>query len=179
MKRVYILLSRTETSVAKIIFDFTKGEFTHTSISLKPTTSDFHSFARKIKWTFLVAGYVKEDIHTFVFAKYQHCHCGLFALDVTDEAYEKMSEIIEDISTHKKHYKYNLLGTISVIFNKKVPFKRRYNCAQFVAKVLDESGAAKLPCDPSMMRPMDFTKISGIRQIYSGTIGECNLDNDI
>ena len=177
MKKIYILLTRTQTSIARAIYRITKGQYTHTSITLEPTTKNFHSFARTVKWTFLIAGYVNEDTHTFVFAKYQCCPCGLFALEVSDEAYEKMRAKIDDIRLNKKKYHYNFLGLISNIFHKKVDFKNHYNCAQFVAMVLNESGEIKLPHDPALMRPMDFLRIDGVREIYSGTIGECSFDD--
>jgi hypothetical protein len=178
MKKVYILLTRTQTSIANAIYKVTKGKYTHTSITLQPTTTNFHSFARTVKWTFLIAGYVNEDTHTFVFAKYQHCPCGLFVLEVCDEAYAKMETIIDNIRANKKKFHYNFLGLISNAFKIKIEGKNRYNCSQFVAMVLHESGAVKLPLHPALMRPMDFLKIDGIRQIYDGTIGECNFDED-
>lgn len=172
------MLTRTETSIAKAIYKVTKGQYTHTSITLEPTTTNFHTFARTVKWTFLIAGYVNEDTHTFVFANYQHCPCGLYALEVTDEAYDNMKAIIDNIRANRKKFHYNFAGLLLNTFNKKIEIKNHYSCAQFVAMVLHESGAAKLPNHTALMRPMDFLKIDGIRQIYSGTIGECNFDGD-
>ena len=173
MKTVYILLTRTGTVPAKIIHLFKGGTFTHTSLSLLPSTDHLYSYARRKINNPLKAGLITENIHTEVFAKYPDCHCALFALNVSDEAYDNMNNKIEYFFDNYKKAKYNFFGMIPLALGIKIRRRLKLTCSQFVAIVLDSSKEIELPKDPYLMLPNDFPHINGIRLVYEGKLKDC------
>ena len=176
MKYVYILLSKTGTVPSMLINKMTRGTFTHTSLSLTPTTDHFYSYARRTLHNPLNAGIMIEDIHDFVFAKYPDCHCALFAVEVSDEGYEKIQRCITHYLNNYKKAKYNFLGILPLRLGFRMARKFRLVCSQFVALALHASEDVSLPKDPYLMLPNDFLKIANIKKIYGGKLKDCSFD---
>ena len=177
MKKIYILLSRTKTIPSRIIHSFVGGSFTHASIAIRPRTDEFYSFARRTPNNPFNAGFIVEDLHSGTFAKYPNCRCALFSLDVSDEAYRDLEGILASFLEHKDSYDYNFLGLLPTRLGIKTHRKRKFTCSQFVATLLEVSGAARLPKHPSLMMPNDFLSIEGVRAVYSGCLKSCSFNS--
>ena len=175
MKKIYILLSKTGTVPARVIHKVKGGKFAHTSLSLTPSTDCFYSFARRRIHNPFIAGFITENIHTRVFAKYPNCHCALYTLDVTDKAYDKIKAEITKFSNNYKKAKYNFLGILPLAFGIKIKRKFRLTCSQFVALMIAKSGEIKLPKDPYLMLPNDFMDIEDIKLVYEGALKDCKV----
>ncbi len=175
MKKIYLLLSRTGTIPSRMIHTALGGRFTHVSISVKPSTDKFYSFARKKLNNPLVAGFVTENTRTQVFSRYPDCNCAVYALEVSDEKYEKIVKILNHFENNGEQFGYNFLGLLPARLGIDLPRKYHFTCSQFVATVLHCAEAAVLPKSPSLMMPNDFPKISGVALVYSGKIGDCKI----
>ncbi len=175
MKKIYILLSRTDTVPARLIRTFTTGEFSHASISLYPRTDKFYSFARRLINNPLIAGFVSEDIHTKVFAKYPYTHCAVFSVDVTDEGYRRAKRIIAEFIKNRSIAKYSFVGAFAMKMHVKCKRRYKFTCSQFVAFVLHQTKNVKLPKDYSLMMPNDFLEIEGLTLIYDGILKDCTI----
>ena len=175
MKKFYILLSRTNTMPARVIRKVTGSTYSHTSLSLYPRTDHFYSYARRHINMPMFAGFVSENIHTKVFARYPDAPCVLYSLEVSDEAYKKAKKLICYFRNHKKDATYSFLGAYAMPLG--LPLKRmnKFTCSQFVAFVLHYSGAAKLPKDPYLMMPDDFCTLEGIKVEYKGRLKDCTV----
>ena len=59
-----------------------------------------------------------------------------------------------------------------MLFN--IPYHRQhhYVCSQFVAYVLHESKSVQFKKHFSLMRPQDFTSLSGLDLVYSGKLAD-------
>ncbi len=175
MKDIYILLTKTGTVPARMIHVFKGGAFTHTSLSMTPSTDCLYSYARrKIKNPF-VAGLITENIHTEVFAMYPDCPCALYRLTVSDVAYDTMMREITHYMNNYKRAKYNFLGLLPLALGIKIKRKFRLTCSQFVAVILDKSHEIELPKDPYVMLPNDFKDINGIELVYDGILKDCKI----
>ena len=175
MKKIYILLSRTGTAPSKLIYLFTRKKYTHASIALEPSTDKFYSYARRRLHNFMVAGFIHEDTQSGVFNLFSEGSCELFSLEVSEESYEKIKELIQlhDDNYDKCTYKFSSFISMPLHIKRKLDFKLA--CSQFVAKMLYESGACELPKHPSLMHPTDFTHIDKIKSIYVGKIKDCHF----
>lgn len=175
LKQIYILLSKTETLPSRLIHRTTGGSFTHTSLALTPKTNRFFSYARRTLNNPLNAGLIVEDIHALVFARYPNCHCALYTIEISDEAYEKIKQFISLYLQNYKKAKYNFFGVIPLRFGIRIQRRWRLVCSQFVAIALQESGEIELPKDPYLMLPNDFPQIKGVKKIYDGILKDCNF----
>ena len=177
MKRVYILLSRTDTVTSKIVYFFTRGTYTHASLALTPETDKFYSYARRRLYNFLIGGVIREDLHTFVFARFPNSKCALFELEVSDEDYERIKAQVDFCLDNYDKATYSFAGAaltrLGIIWRRKLKF----TCSQFVAVCLSRAEGITLPRDPYLIRPHDLLKVEGARKIYEGTIKDCNFDN--
>lgn len=177
MKQVYILLSRTETLPARFIYRMTGGAFTHASIALTPETDRFYSYARRRPRNFLRAGLIVENIHDGVFSLYPNCHCSLYAITVSDEAYQNMERCIASYLAHYQEAKYNFLGILPLRMGIRWQRKYRLACSQFVAVVLAAAKEISLPKDPYLMLPSDFSQILHAQKIYDGILTNCSFSS--
>ena len=175
MKKIYILLTRTGTVPARIIHAIKGGTFTHASLSLTPSTDSFYSYARRKMNNPFNAGLITENIHTDVFALYPDCHCAVYSLTVSDEAYKKMSAEITVFFNNYKKAKYNFMGMIPMALGIKIKRKFRLTCSQFVARILESSKEIQLPKSPYLMLPNDFPLINGVEVIYDGILNDCKI----
>lgn len=176
MKRIYILLSRTDTIPARVIRTFARGEFSHVSVSLLPRTDCFYSYARRHLNNPMFAGFISEDIHTKVFARYPYAHCAVYSFDVTDEGYRRARRLIKYFIKNKEKATYNFLGAATVKIGLKIKRKYKFTCSQFAAFLLHYTGDVKLPKDPFLMLPNDFPKINGAKLIYDGALEDCMIE---
>ena len=119
---------------------------------------------------FLIAGFFHEDVDAFVFAKYPDAPCAVYEISVSDQAYSKMADKIAEFEKRYSKHKYSFSGAVTSQFGIQRNLKYRYTCAQFVASVLQASDEIELPKHPSLMKPMDLTKVSGAKLIYSGAL---------
>ena len=173
MKQIYILLSRTGTVPSKMIHFFTRKNFTHASISLVPQTDKFYSYARRRLHNCLIAGLICENVHTEVFKLFENGECALYSLDISDESYNKISELISFYWNEYDKCKYKFSAIIPMWLGIKQKLKFKMTCSQFVASLIQNSNAYNLPKHPSLMHPNDFLQIKEMKLIYQGKIKDC------
>ena len=168
MKKVYIVLTYTGTIISKIIKSYTKDEFSHVSIALDVELKHMYSFGRLNPYTPLWAGFVQEYIHMGTFKRFYKTTAKIYALEVTDEQYEKIENTIKQIEREKKKYKFNIIGLFAVGFNIKIRKKYTFYCAEFVKYLLEKAGIKTNL--PEIVRPEDFKKLEGLQEIYHGLL---------
>ncbi len=77
----------------------------------------------------------------------------------------------------KSKYKYSVLGTATLLFNKPIKRENYYFCSQFVAEALIESGIYKTDKLPELIRPMDLLDLENKTLLYKGKINKYPLYN--
>lgn len=169
-KTIYILLSRSITVPSRVIHFFTRGEFTHTSVGLEGPGGIFYSFGRLRVNRPLPGGLVQEQVGRGFYAHFSKTPCCLFSLKISEEAYADLEALLNRMYARRRELRYNIIGLGTCLF--RIPLRRRdaYFCSQFVADMLTQSGAVRLPYPPEATKPMDFTTIPGLQVIYRGLI---------
>ena len=169
-KSVYILLSRTGTLFSRAIRLATGNEFTHISFSFDNSLSQMYSFARRNPYLPFIAGFVHEDIRSGIFGKYPDAPCALYRLEVSEESFAVMRGMIDTFEQDYDKYRYSLLGPLLIEMD--LPLHREYPfvCSQFVAHLLEKSGALAFPKDSALMTPMDFSYLPELEPLYFGTL---------
>lgn len=168
MKKIYIILTHTGTTLSKIIKNYTKDEFSHVSISLDSELNEMYSFGRLNPYNPFWGGFVHEGINFGTFKRFNKTVCRIYALDVTEEQFDNVKGIIEYIKHSKQLHNFNVIGLFAVGFNKKISFENSFYCAEFVKYVLDKSNIKNNL--PGMIRPEDFKNIEDSSIIYEGLL---------
>ena len=171
-RTVYILLSRSGTSISRLIHFFIGGDYTHASIGLDGPEGVFYSFARKYPQFPLPGGLIQERGDRGYFFLHPQTPCCLYEMPVTEEIYGKIRARIEEMWAVQERYHYSVLGAIACYFRIPVARPRHYFCSHFVAEVLTECGAANLPYAPGAVHPMDFLTLENLRKVHQGVVGD-------
>jgi len=177
MKEIYIMLTQVGTLVSKSIKLYTKAKYNHVSIGVDPNLRIFYSFARRVRYFPLIGGFITEVVNEGIFKDYPQTECAIYAKQVDNAAYNRVCAALEKFITNPEKYRYNLMALVGIIINK--PFSSRNNntCAEFVAKILDESGIYTFNKPFSLVRPDDILNIPNLNLLYEGLM--VNLDSGL
>lgn len=172
MKTLYIFLSRTDSIVSKIVRLFTKTDYTHASLAFDEELVLLYSSARKRGVKMFPAGPCQESLYRGFFGRDAHTPCVLYALEVSEEAYNKAKEEIDFFMKNIDDYKFSVLGVAACKFGIKAKRKNKFFCSEFVAEILTRSGAITLPKEPCLTHPRDYQSLPNVKKLYEGTIGD-------
>lgn len=169
MQRIFIVLSSTNTTLAKSIRKCTGTEFSHTSLALDNNFEEMYSFSRRKTNNPFIGRFKKESFDTGIFAKSKDCLCQIYTAKVTEEQISKIQEKLEYFANSKKTFKFNNLGLFACWF--KIIFPRKYKrvCSQFVSECLTYAcPEIILPKHFWIMQPEDFKHVKNIDLIFRG-----------
>lgn len=177
MKTMYILLSRSKTLLSRAVALMTGDTYTHCSIAFDAQLTTLCSMARLDARFPLPAGLVSEAPDEGYFGAHPDVLCALYALDVSDAAYDRARARVRDMllcqrETGNRAYRYSVLGLFACRAGIAWTRPGRRFCSQFVGEVLRGSGALALPREPSLLRPQDFAAMPRLRLRFRGRMGE-------
>lgn len=178
MKKVYIVLTHTGTILSRIVRMLTKNKYTHASISLDVNMDGMYSFGRLNPYNPFLGGFVQEGINIGTFRRFKNTRTAIYSLKVTDEQYDRLKEIIKTINTDKDIYKFNVLGLIFALFDKRYIRENRFYCSEFVRHTLEES-KIEIKGICNVIKPEDFRRIKKMRLVYSGLLRDYGYNNYI
>lgn len=171
---LYIVLTRTNTLMSKLIFFFTNDEFTHAAISLDKELNDMYSFGRRNTYNPLVGRFRKEDLKEGVYEFCDTIPGVITEIEVSKQQYEKVKKLLDHFISNSELYKYNYKGLIHNLLQKPICTENRFLCSEFVYYILKEGGVADLKMSRNLVRPQTLMEIEG-RMIYKGNLKEIEL----
>lgn len=180
MKRyyIYIVLTRTNTVISRIIHFIKKDKYTHASISLDKELNQMYSFGRKWTYNPFIGRFRKEDINEGVYKLCNTLPGAVIEIEVTKQQYEKAQELIEHFNANTHRYKYNYRGLLDCMRNKSYFSNDRFLCSEFVYYILNESGIADFNISRNLVRPQSLLSIDG-KVIYEGDLKVFKLQQDL
>ena len=172
MKTIYILLTRSGTLLAKLVYSVTGANYTHASLAFDEDLSCLYSSTRKNGYTMFPAGPSREYLDRGVFRLRPEAPCALYALEVSEEAYIRARRRANHMMAHGKLYRFNVLGLVLCAMHIRWQRRRHYFCSQFVSDVLEKSGALELPKDSTLMHPNDYPLLPQLKCLYKGRLAD-------
>jgi len=171
MKRyyLYIVLTRTNTAISKIIHFIKKDQYTHASISLDIELNQMFSFGRRWTYNPFIGRFRKENINEGVFKFCNTLPGAVIEIAVSKQQYEKAQELIEHFNGNRHRYKYNYRGLIDCIMNRAYYSNDRFLCSEFVYYILKECGITDFNIARNLVRPQSLYSIDG-KIIYEGDL---------
>ena len=171
MKKIYILLTKSNTICSRIIYQFTKGKYTHASLALDAEFEELYSFARRYRYSMLPAGFVRENIYSGIMGDSDDMRCAVYELSVTNLTYYRIKMMIATMERNSREYRYNIRGLLGCIFGKKLGKENNFYCSEFVYYILTESGAVRDGKDIArIVKPMDLRDLPQAKEIFRGDI---------
>lgn len=175
MKKIYIILTYTGTILSKIVKIYTRREYSHVSISLNEDLTKMYSFGRLNPYNPFSGGFVHEEIDKGTFKRFKKTKTKIYSLEISEEQYEKLESIIEQMQAKKNLYKFNVIGLLGIMLNVKIKREKYFYCAEFVKYVLEQSQVLELP---ELVKPEDFENVPGISEIYRGVLREYRIEDN-
>lgn len=179
MKTIYILLTRSSTILSKMVHFVTDDTYTHASIAFDENLKTLYTSSRKNGRTLFPAGPCTESLNSGYYKRHDKIPCAVYELRVSDEAYEKAKQEVEQIMEEADQYHFNIIGLLLCQLN--IPYHRKHYffCSQFVSEVLQRSQAVALPKDTSLMKPSDYMRLPDLMCRFQGYISELVVQNQI
>lgn len=175
--KIYIVLTHTGTILSKIVKWYTKKDFSHVSISLDSELNEMYSFGRLNPYNPFLGGFVHEYTDKGTFKRFKNTVAAIYSLEVTQEQYERIKNIINKIEQEKEKYKFNILGLFAVSIHKKIKKENSFYCAEFVEYLIEKTGM-KIDL-PEIITPEDFKKLENLELVYTGLLRKYKVNNKI
>ena len=168
VKALYLVMSQTGTWLSRLIKAYTKEEYNHISISLDDSLSTMYSFGRTNPVNPFSGGFALENIYDGVYKIFPECRCIVYRLEVTDDQYYKLQDILKEFEENKDIYRYNFIGLFYIALNMDKQRKNRYFCSQFVCEVMQRSNILNFDKPSNLVTVKDFLDIPYIHPVFEG-----------
>lgn len=175
MKKIYLILSYSGSTVSSIIKFYKKQQYSHISISLNPSLKYMFSFGRKNPYIAFIGGFVEEQINVGTYKRFNKTICKVYELEVPTYNYNKLKKVLNEFKVNKSLYKYNILGVLLIPFNIPIKRKNHYYCSEFIRFLLMNS---KIKKDlPPLLSPEELiNQIENKQLIYKGLLNSYNIN---
>lgn len=167
MKKVYLILSRSQTMMAIAVRIVTRRYYNHISIALEPSLDEFYSFGRKYPLITFPAGFVKESKGRGFYKLHPNIPVSVMEFELSDEDYDIVTDRLNMFRENPEKYKYDLIHLPQMIRGKPYEIGNTYVCSVFVATLFKD--IVNFGKDLSLVYPEDFKKLNG-KVIYEGKI---------
>lgn len=175
-KHIYIVLSQTGTVLSQLLKVITKAPYNHASISLSEDLTEMYSFGRRRPYNPIWAGFVVESPGKGTYKRFPHTEAKVFAVEVSEEAYAKISTVIAEMLPLKRRYHYNYVGLVLAAFKISYRPKRCYYCSEFVKDLLVKSAVEGSERLPKIVQPVHFLELKHT-QLYQGKLKDYAVTN--
>lgn len=167
---IYIVLTRSETLLSRMICFITGAEYTHASLSLDRSLNYMFSFGRRWTRNPFVGCFRREDINEGVYANAAVVPGTVIRIDVTTDQYNAAARLVGDFLLNNHLYGYNYFGLMKQTVGRTHYSEHRFFCSEFVYYILRECGIIARPIPRGHVRPQDFLWVG--EPVFQGDLRE-------
>lgn len=164
MRDISIIWTKYSDLLAELVYHLTGQTYTHAAISLEEDCSYYYSFCFK--------GFCRETVE-----KYHRRGVKKslrLRLEVPDDVYEGLQRKLAFVEKNASFYEYTKFGVFCALLH--IPFRRHrhYFCSQFVAELLESTGAVDLSQPACLTLPhhllRDLEEAPGFLETVAGVV---------
>ena len=161
-RRIFVLLTQFPGREARALQWWTRCPYTHVSIGLDEDMNTYYSFVMK--------GFIVEDIARYNRPGRKPFLCELYALEVTPEAYRQIRAHLDRFVRNRQHLHYTKVGLALSLA--RIPWRIRngYICSYFVAEVLHRFTQTRLRRHSCLCMPKDFSRSRQLTMVFRGDL---------
>lgn len=174
---LYVVLTRTNTIVSRLIQLIKDDEFTHAAISLDKELNYMYSFSRKHTYNPFIGVFRKEEINKGLYKLQRSLHGTIIEIEVSRQQYKAAKGLLNHFIDNSNLYKYNYKGLLDGVLNKESCYDYRFLCSEFVYYILKESGIVDFNISRNLVRPQNFLNLDG-DIIYRGNLKDLKYQNN-
>lgn len=165
-KKLYVMISRTNTKMGNFIRFFTRYDYNHVSLSLDKELKSFVSFARIVQDAPLYGGFVTESFERFLH-KGKNSKVKIYEVDITKEKHENLQKLFSLADNPDNGLVYNYLDALMTPVGINIKIKGAYTCLSFANTVLG-TDCKNIKALSSVLKD---------NLIYKGTIKDLGVDS--
>lgn len=156
MKEISILLTKYSDWISNLVYHICGRGYTHASIALEDEPDTYYSFNYH--------GFAVETVEKHRRRGVKRSRC--YRIPISNEAYEKIQNRIQDFMERRETYRYTRLGVLCCVCH--IPFHRdkHYFCSHFVAELLEQSEALELKKPAVCFQPNHFIELLEAQKKY-------------
>ena len=173
---LYVVLTRTNTIVSRLIQLIKDDEFTHAAISLDKELNYMYSFSRKHTYNPFIGVFRKEEINKGLYKLQRSLHGTIIEIEVSRQQYKAAKGLLNHFIDNSNLYKYNYKGLLDGVLNKESCYDYRFLCSEFVYYILKESGIVDFNISRNLVRPQNFLNLDG-DIVYRGNLKDLKYQN--
>lgn len=166
---LHVVLTRTNTTMSKLIQFVKKDEYTHAAISLDKELNYLYSFGRKHTYNPFLGRFKHENIDKGIYKFSETLPGVIIEIEVSRQQYKKARYLLNNFMLNSSCYKYNYRGLLHSLLAKPVSYDNRFLCSEFVYYILKESGVVDFKIPRNLVRPQDFMVLES-NIIYKGDL---------
>ncbi len=134
-RTLYIMISRTESGMGRLIRQFTGYEYNHVSLTLDPGFRSWVSFARYYHDAPLYGGFIRESAERYL-AGGNDAMVKIFCVDITEERYRQLEELFAGAGDPGSGMIYNTFDALATSIGLHISVQNAYTCLGFASMVL-------------------------------------------
>lgn len=161
-RKIFVLLTQFPGFDSKALRWWTRFDYSHVSLGLDEDMNTFYSF--------VVKGFIVEDIARYNKPGRAPFPCELYALEVSEETYQAVRKNLLTFLRKQSLLSYTRLGLILTLIHIPWRLKNRYICSQFVAETLQRCTSARLKKPSTLYLPKDFPRFSQLQMVFKGDL---------
>lgn len=143
MKNLYIVISRTHTTIGWFIRKMTGYQYNHVSVSFNQNLVPLYSYARYHRNHPFYGGFVEESWLRYI-QKGKNVQIIVFEIPITEEKYEELYKGIQGMKRDKRRYRYSYVEALNSKFlHRKLKLKDKHTCLSFSIYLLKKAGILK------------------------------------
>ncbi|MBE5925396.1 MAG: hypothetical protein E7270_00170 [Lachnospiraceae bacterium] len=131
---IYIVVSRTNTKMGRLIRKFTRYDYNHISVSLNDALEPMYSFAREYYNNCLQGRFVEESLNRYGMNNMQS-KLKIYEIPVDRETYIRVKSKIKQMYIARKEYPYDFVGAV---VKRKRGKNQKYTCISFINEILED-----------------------------------------
>ena len=168
VKKIYIILSQTDTVLARTLKLVTGAEYNHASIGLDESMNEIYSFGRLHPKNPFVGGFVRESKNGGTFKRFYKTRAVILRTEISDEDYRSIQGYFRSMYAHRREYCYNYKGLFLAFFGKAYRNERHFYCSEFVRHILIKFQIESSESFHDIIKPIDFLALKNWEIVYQG-----------
>lgn len=161
-RKLFVLLTQFPGFDSKALRWWTRFPYSHVSLGLDEDMNTFYSF--------VVKGFIVEDISRYNKPGRAPFPCELYCLEVPEDTYREVKATLGTFVRNRPLLGYSRLGLILTLINIPWRLKNRYICSHFVAQTLQRCHCVRLKKDSTLYLPKDFPRLKELRMVFKGDL---------
>ena len=133
---LYVMVSRTDTGVGRLIRTVSKFPYNHVSVTLDGSFRSWYSFARYVQDAPFYSGFVREDPQRFCFGT-GDAQVRIYAVQIPEKHAADLEMLLPLANRTDSGLIYNYFEALASCLGFQVTVPQCYTCLSFASELLD------------------------------------------